>query len=372
MKTKIYCAPMEGLTTYPFRQVHHSFFPGIEKYFTPFLVANQTLHFKKKEIRELLPENNAGLHVVPQVLTNKAEEFLWAVRTIQGYGYEEINLNLGCPSPTVVTRGRGAGFLADQDRLDRFFDAVFEEMGKDSAQYHAKISIKTRTGLESHAESAGLMRIFNRYPICELIIHPRRRVDFYKGRADLDVFAQMMEESIHPVCCNGDINTPEDYQRIKERFPDLPSMMIGRGLIRDPALAVKIRAAEGEIETSPEYSLNNSASKNAEMQMQTSTGCSLNDTVCQNAGMQPQASAIFEMPAAEKRLLQGYLRELCRRYADYIDGEHDVVAKMKEVWSYVGERFPDRQKGLKQIRKAKTYARYEEGVRMVLGASEPE
>lgn len=118
---KIYCAPMEGLTLFPFRQVHHVFYPGIDKYYTPFLVANQTLHFKKKEIRELLPENNAGLSVVPQILANKPEEFVWAVRTIHSYGYQEINLNLGCPSPTVVTRGRGAGMLSDPDRLDRFF-----------------------------------------------------------------------------------------------------------------------------------------------------------------------------------------------------------------------------------------------------------
>ena len=343
---------MEGLTTFPFRQVHHSFYPGIEKYYTPFLVANQTLHFKKKELRELLPENNAGIHTVPQVLTNKAEEFLWAVRTIQEYGYEEINLNLGCPSPTVVTRGRGAGFLADPDRLDRFFEEVFDEMEKDRAAYRVKISIKTRTGLNSHEESSELMRIYNRYPICELIVHPRRRADLYKGTPDLDVFSQMMEESIHPVCYNGDIKIPEDYQRIKERFPDLPSVMIGRGLIRDPALAVKIRAAEDSREASP--------------------GWNLNDSACQGAETELQASDISDMPEADKRLLRDYLGKLCRRYADYIDGEHDVVAKMKEVWSYVGERFPDRQKGLKQIRKAKTYARYEEGVRMVLGASEPE
>ena len=339
----IYCAPMEGLTLFPFRQVHHDFFPGISKYYTPFLVANQTLHFKKKEIRELLPDNNKGICVVPQVLTNKPDEFLWAVRTIQGYGYTEINLNLGCPSPTVVTRGRGAGMLADTENLDRFFEAVFNEMTAAPETYQARISVKTRTGMEEHCPKE-LMEIYNRYPICELIIHPRRRVDQYQGTPDWDVFEEMLEKSEHPVCYNGEINTVEDHQRLKERFPDLQAVMIGRGLIRDPALAQKIEKYNGQ---------------------------GYMEHPQENAGKSEDSADYSDKSTdfTDTRLLWSYQKELCHRYAEAIDGERDVVAKMKEVWSFMADLFPENKKGLKQIRKAKTYEQYEEGVRRIMEQS---
>ena len=331
---------MEGLTLFPFRQVHHDFFPGISKYYTPFLVANQTLHFKKKEIRELLSDNNKGICVVPQVLTNKPDEFLWAVRTIQGYGYTEINLNLGCPSPTVVTRGRGAGMLADTENLDRFFEAVFNEMTAAPETYQARISVKTRTGMEEHCPKE-LMEIYNRYPICELIIHPRRRVDQYQGTPDWDVFEEMLEKSEHPVCYNGEINTVEDHQRLKERFPDLQAVMIGRGLIRDPALAHKIEKYNGQ---------------------------GYMEHPQENAGKSEDSADYSDKSTdfTDTRLLWSYQKELCHRYAEAIDGERDVVAKMKEVWSFMADLFPENKKGLKQIRKAKTYEQYEEGVRRIM------
>ena len=321
---------------FPFRQVHHACFGGVSKYYTPFLVANQTLHFKKKEIREILPENNRGLEVVPQVLTNKAEEFLWAVRAIQEYGYREINLNLGCPSPMVVTRGRGAAMLADPDRLDRFFEEIFEQMEAHPEEYPAQISVKTRTGMDEHMPEQ-LIRVFNRYPFCELIIHPRRRLDQYHGAPDLDVFETMMKESRAPVCYNGDINTAEDYRKLTERFPDLQAVMIGRGLIRDPMLAERIVRMTG------------AGAWGAEGQSK-----EISDTV-------PEAFA-----GSEKSRLWSYQQELCHRYGEAITGERDVVAKMKEVWGFMADLFPDNKKGLKQIRKAKTYEQYEAGVKMIM------
>ncbi len=317
---KFYCAPMEGLTTFPFRQVHHRFFPGVDKYFTPFLVANQTLHFKRKEIRELLPENNKDICTVPQVLSNKAEEFLWAVRAIQQYGYSEINLNLGCPSPTVVTRGRGAGFLADPDRLDRFFDAVFQDLEADPDSRMIRISVKTRTGLTDHAEAGPLMKIFNRYPIHELIIHPRRRIDLYKGQPDREVFGSMMAESVHPVCYNGDIRSIEDYLRMKEAFPECDAVMIGRGLIRDPSLIERIREEIMPEETKKQL-------------------CSAGE------------------PEMHSRLWD-YQLALYHAYHDTIESDRDVIAKMKELWSYMGDLFPGTEKNQKQIRKAWTYEQY--------------
>ena len=125
LEMQLYFAPMEGITLALFRRIHHECFPGIDKYFSPFVVANQTLHFHKKEIRDILPEANVTVPMIPQVLTNKAEQMLWAVDTLMGYGYREINLNLGCSMPQVAKRGRGAGFLADVDVLDNFFEEVF-------------------------------------------------------------------------------------------------------------------------------------------------------------------------------------------------------------------------------------------------------
>lgn len=324
---KFYFAPMEGLTLYAFRQTHNSFFQGIDKYYTPFLVANQTLHFKKKEIREILPENNRDMNVVPQVLSNKAEEFLWAVRTIVGYGYKEINLNLGCPSPTVVTRGRGAGFLADTDRLDRFFDEVFNSLSLDPEIQKVSISVKTRTGLNDHAEAEALMEVYNRYPISELIIHPRRKTDLYKGSPDWDVFAAMKDVSAHPVCYNGDICSPEDYQKLIDSFPDLDAVMIGRGLIRDPSLVEMIQECE--------------------------RGTGANKT---------SQTAAYN----KNEKLRKYLDTLFKEYSRVFSGENQTVSKMKEIWYYMGDMFPESEKSLKMIKKARTYEQYLAAVSSIL------
>ena len=230
--------------------------------------------------------------------------------------------------------------LADTENLDRFFEAVFNEMTAAPETYQARISVKTRTGMEEHCPKE-LMEIYNRYPICELIIHPRRRVDQYQGTPDWDVFEEMLEKSEHPVCYNGEINTVEDHQRLKERFPDLQAVMIGRGLIRDPALAQKIEKYNGQ---------------------------GYMEHPQENAGKSEDSADYSDKSTdfTDTRLLWSYQKELCHRYAEAIDGERDVVAKMKEVWSFMADLFPENKKGLKQIRKAKTYEQYEEGVRRIM------
>ena len=166
---EFYFAPMEGITGYIYRNAHHRFFPGTDKYFTPFLSPNQNRALNPKEVRDVLPENNEGIYIVPQILTNQADFFLRAAKELKEcYGYEEVNLNLGCPSGTVVSKGKGAGFLADPGGLDAFFDQVY-------AKADVKVSVKTRIGLSSPEEFYGILDIFNRYPLHELIIHPRVR-----------------------------------------------------------------------------------------------------------------------------------------------------------------------------------------------------
>ena len=184
-----YFAPMEGITGYLFRNAHAEQFPGVDRYYSPFLSANHNYSFQNKEKRDVAPEHNDSLKLVPQLLTKKADEFVWGAMEMFRLGYGEVNLNLGCPSSTVASKGKGSGFLAHPDELDRFFDRTFEMLGKQGAG--PKISVKTRIGYADAKEAVPLMRIFNRYPIAELIIHSRIRTAMYGGVPDLEAFSEM-------------------------------------------------------------------------------------------------------------------------------------------------------------------------------------
>ena len=197
---RLYLAPLEGITGWIFRSAVHECFGGFDKYFVPFIRPNQMGHFSAREKKDILPEHNEGMYTVPQILTNRPEDFIRTAHKLREYGYEEINLNLGCPSKTVVTKGRGAGFLADPDRLDAFLDEVFEKCA-------VRISVKTRLGMDEPEEFCYLLEIYNKYPMEELIIHPRVQKDFYKNTPDLKVFAEALAKSRNPVCYNGDIFT---------------------------------------------------------------------------------------------------------------------------------------------------------------------
>ena len=210
---KIYLAPLEGITGWIFRSAVHECFGGFDKYFVPFIRPNQMGHFSAREKKDILPEHNKGMRAVPQILTNRADDFLRTAEKLKDFGYEEINLNLGCPSKTVVTKGRGAGFLADPDRLDLFLEEIF-------GKCPVKISVKTRLGMEDASEFARLMEIYNQYPIEELIIHPRVQKDFYKNTPDLDTYAEAARSSRIPLCYNGDIFSKQDYEKLIAKFPD--------------------------------------------------------------------------------------------------------------------------------------------------------
>ena len=231
---QFYFAPLEGVTGYQFRTLHHRFFPGVDKYFTPFLATNQNHKFGAREMRELLPEHNAGLTVVPQLLSRVAEDFLWAANLCGQLGYTEVNLNLGCPSGTVAAKGKGSGFLSDPDALSRFLDLIY-------SRAEIAVSIKTRLGGTDPEEFPSLLALFNRYPVSELIIHPRVRTDFYRHPVRLESFAHAVTHSHIPVCYNGDLVTAGGYACFTARFPTVARVMLGRGLIGDPALLQKLR-----------------------------------------------------------------------------------------------------------------------------------
>lgn len=308
---QIYLAPLEGITGYAYRQAVHECFGGFDKYFIPFIRAKQNLRFSSRETKDILPENNKGMYAVPQILTRNGEDFVHTAEQIREYGYKEINLNLGCPSRTVVSKGCGAGFLDDPVALDRFLDYIFREC-------HMEISIKTRIGMEDSSEFSDLLRIYNRYPVKELIIHPRLQKEFYKGVPHLDVFEAALSETELSVCYNGDIFSREDAEHIKKRFPNVDCIMTGRGVLSNPALAKEIR-----------------------------TGQKLT-----------------------KKELKDFHDRLYASYRQNMSGDRNVLFKMKEIWAYLGPAFTENKKYLKKIKKSEKCAVYESVVSELFATQE--
>ena len=296
---KFYMAPLEGITTYIYRNIHHTMFPGMEKYYTPFVSPTSNHDFKSREKKDVIPQHNQGIPLVPQILSNHADEFLYTAERLIEFGYREINLNLGCPSGTVVAKGRGAGFLSDLEGLDRFLGELFEKIT-------VPLSIKTRIGRHEPSEFKKILAIYNRYPIHELTLHPRVRDDFYRGKADWDVFEEALEQSTNPICYNGDINSVEDYERFCERFPSVEQVMIGRGMIANPGLVRELQTG------------------------QTMTW--------------------------QERL---HFASVLQRAYEEVMPEIPVLFKMKEIWSYMAMAHEDSAKVWKKIKKTKRMKEYE-------------
>ena len=302
---EIYFAPMEGVTGPQFRRAHHIYFSGVDKYYLPFISPTQDHVFTPRELRNVGPQANEGIPAVPQLLTKNAGDFLWAAGELQKMGYEEVNLNLGCPSGTVVAKGKGAGMLADLEALDRFFQEVFAaDLGK------LKISVKTRLGLESPQEFPALLEIFARYPISMLILHPRVRTDYYKVPVRRTEFLKVLPDIHCPLCYNGGLTTVEDCVRAEMEFSGIQGIMMGQGLITDPALARKVRGGAP-------------------------------------AGLE-------ELRSFHDMLYQGYLRDF--------GSQKNAVFHMKELWSYFFRLFDGGEKLFKQIKKAQDSRSYEGAV----------
>ena len=301
---KFYLAPMEGLTGYVYRNAHRRCFKELDRYFTPFLAGRK---LSNKEKNEVLPQHNQDMEVVPQILTNRAGEFIAIAKQLEDRGYTVVNLNLGCPSGTVTAKNRGAGFLKVQDELECFLEEIFNKCP-------ISISIKTRIGAYHPEEFSGLIDIYNKFPLEELIVHPRLMTDFYKGIPHMDEFALAMNQSNHPVCYNGDINTVEDYNRIIELFPSLDRIMIGRGILANPGLVNEIKG-EAPITTAELENFHN---------------------------------IIFE------------------EYAKILNDERNTLFKMKELWAFMGGFFRDCDRELKKIRKARNYTEYSIAVREIM------
>ena len=222
---RYYLAPMEGLTDSIYRRLHHKHFGGVDAYFMPFLSPTQHRVLTHREERELPLADSLELYAVPQVLTKNAQDFLWAAQVCAHRGYDQVNLNIGCPSGTVVSKGKGSGMLRNPEELDAFLEEIFSASP-------IPISVKTRLGLKDPEEFPRLLEILNRYPIRELTVHPRVREDFYKGSVRKEWFSYALEHSKNPLCYNGDILTRQEADAVS----GVEAVMIGRALIADPGL----------------------------------------------------------------------------------------------------------------------------------------
>lgn len=231
--TKIYFAPMEGITDYVFRRVHHRHFGGVEKYFIPFLSPTHSLTFSTRERNDVLPQNNTGVPAVPQILTNNPDYFLNVASWLSDLGYTELNLNLGCPSGTVTAKRKGSGLLRYSDLLRALLDGIY-------AHSQLPVSIKTRIGYESTEEWAGLVDIYKQYPVHEMIIHPRTRMEFYNGTPHSELCSVLP----FPFIYNGDIFSAADCDSLRKDLPCTAGFMLGRGLVANPALAQTINDSE--------------------------------------------------------------------------------------------------------------------------------
>lgn len=320
---KYYLAPLEGITTYIYRRAYHQHFTAMDKYFTPFLVPHTKKGFSTKEKNDVMPEHSPGMNLVPQIMSNQAESFLHTVEKLKVYGYEEVNLNLGCPSKTVVSKGRGSGFLADPEGLDRFLDEIFKKCD-------VRISIKTRIGKDDSEEFVRLLDIYNQYPIEELIIHPRVQKDFYKNQPDLDVFRDAVEGSKISLCYNGDIFTPESHDEMRREFPQVDTFMLGRGILMNPALL---------------------------------------DIICMGEKTEVEkAETLRKMQSADryKKKIHAFLEQIKCDYLEVGMGEKNTLFKLKELWAYMGQNAPDAKKALKRIRKSQSMADYDSASREAL------
>lgn len=296
---QLYLAPMEGITTYFYRNLCHEMFPFIDKYFTPFIVTKTKTNFNWKELRDLAPENNQGLNLVPQVLTNNAEDFLVMIEALEGLGYGEINLNLGCPSLTVVNKFRGSGFLAKPEELEQFLYETMDGILKKNLK--VRLSIKTRIGKDSTEEWERLLEIYNRFQLSELIVHPRTQKDYYNNTPHFDMYEKASRLSKNKLCYNGNIFTVEDYQKVREEIPDTQRIMLGRGIIANPALA-------GEILGKCQLTLD---------------------------------------------LLREFNRRMLGIYQEIYSGDTHITQRMKELWCYMVYMFDHHEKQKKQLLKAK-------------------
>lgn len=290
-----YVAPLEGITDSIYRRLHHKYFPGADRYYTPFFSPTVHRALTPRESRELPPADQLEVTVIPQLLTKVSQDFLWMTEVCKDLGYGEVNLNLGCPSGTVTAKGKGSGMLRQPDMLEAFLDEIF-------AGSALPISIKTRLGFEQPEEFYQILELFNRYPVAELTVHPRIRRDFYNDPVRMAYFDYASQNARMKLCYNGNLCTKEQIDEFSRKYPHIPAVMLGRALIADPGM------------------------------------------------LTPGGTT------AQK--LEGFLSELLEEYTAAFGGSRNAMFRLKENWRYLFCLFEPDDKLQKQLRKTTDVQQY--------------
>lgn len=295
---KFYLAPMEGITGYRYRGLVHRFFgEGVDKYFTPFFAPHAKRKPGTREMQEVLLKNNPDVFLVPQILTDSAKDFLRFEKDMSALGYKEVNLNAGCPSGTVTAGNRGSGLLKDISALDNMLYDIF-------AGCTGRVSVKTRLGYKEPEEFYELLDIYNKYPMCELIIHPRVREEFYKGRPHTDIFEYALLNTKNDLCWSGDICSVADYDALLERLPKsdkLTAIMLGRGMIADPSLIRQLAGGE----------------------------------------------------RATRQEIYDFVKDIRAQLREGFPDERQILDKQKELWGFMIKMFPGQEKNHKRLLKSR-------------------
>ncbi len=304
---KIHFAPIQGITDYFFRSAFAHFFDGVDCFYTPYLRLTKGQEIKSSQYKDVLPENNNELPIIPQIMTNNHSDFLFLAETLHNLGYSTINWNLGCPYPMVTKRNLGAGMLDKPQFISDLLTEVFDEL-------QPKLSIKIRSGLLAENEILNLLPLLNNFAISDLIIHPRIAKLLYKGNANVEIFKQSIPISKHNLTYNGDIKTLSDFQDKQAQLPSTQSWMLGRGLIANPFLAEQIKS---------------------------------NSLLTDRNKM-----SIFTE----------FHDSLWEHYSQAYYGNTQILNKMRGLWEYFSFSFSNSHKVYKRIKKAKTVEAYQQAV----------
>ena len=323
--------PFQGITDAPFRNVFKRHFGGIDKFYTPFFTGiHKEDHAKNLQGEEIDPRCNDVETLTPQILSTDAEEILRFAKQCKQLGYKEINLNMGCPFPRVANKKRGCGLLPYPDKVEAMLERVFEEID-------VKFSVKCRLGYFSPEEIDAIIPIFNKYPLSELIIHPRIGKQLYKGEADVERFAALIPYINVPIAYNGDIFSLNDFGRIRDAVQPVNQFMLGRGILANPFLAEEIKASviEGRNDEAIPKSI------------------SLDCFVPRNDAKR------------QTERLHNYVLDLYEDRLHHAGGNPKVLGRMKELWSYLMYSFEDPQTVWRKIKKINALKEYEDAVESI-------
>jgi tRNA-dihydrouridine synthase B len=300
----IYFAPLQEFTDFIYRSAHAAIFGNTDKYYAPSIVRQNDGSIKKSHLKDVDPENNKGYNLIPQILAGKTEDILHLGKILTDLGYKEINWNLGCPYPMVTNKGMGAGLLPYPDKIKSILTEYLPDLS-------CAVSVKLRSGLASSDEIFEIIHVLNEFPLKEVILHPRNAKQLYRGSPDHEIFSRTAELSKHPLVYNGDIFTPDDFIQLNHLFRNTDSWMIGRGILMDPFLPLKIKH-----------------------------------------------SSLPDKKGKSDLLLQFHDR-IFDGYSRLLSGNSHLLTRMTKFWSYFCYSFPEPAKAYKRVKKAGTIAKYE-------------